>query len=176
MWDYYINFNQRTNPALKDPVVKKAIAHAIDRNRLVEIARLSYGTVTDTYITPAFFGPAYENPDATTYEYNVFLANQMLDAAGYLDIDADGIREMPVAGEEPDEEPPTFEAETIEELEDEIASLSSSLSMTANSVRSLESDIEALNTRLNSSLNIAYGVAIVALLVAIVAVYYATRN
>ena len=176
MWDYYINFNQRTNPALKDPVVKKAIAHAIDRNRLVEIARLSYGTVTDTYITPAFFGPAYENPDATTYEYNVFLANQMLDAAGYLDIDADGIREMPVAVEEPDEEPPTFEAETIEELEDEIASLSSSLSMTASSVSSLESDIEALNSRLNNSLNIAYGVAIVALLLAIVAVYYATRN
>lgn len=174
MWDYYINFNQRTNPALQDPVVKKAIAHAIDKNRLVEIARLSYGTVTDTYITPAFFGPAYENPDATTYEYNVFLANQMLDAAGYLDIDADGIREMPVAAPEEEEETP-IEAETIEELQEEMMAMSASLSDATNQITSLEADIEALSSRVNSSLNMAYGLGIVALLVAVIAIYYARR-
>jgi ABC-type transport system substrate-binding protein len=175
MWDYYINFNQRTNPALKDPVVKKAIAHAIDKNRLVEIARLSYGTVTDTYITPAFFGPAYENPDATTYEYNVFLANQMLDAAGYLDIDADGIREMPVAAPDEEEEAP-IEAETIEELQEELTAMSASLSDATSQITSLEADIEALSSRVNSSLNMAYGLGIVALLVAVIAVYYAMRR
>lgn len=175
MWDYYINFNQRTNPALQDPVVKKAIAHAIDKNRLVEIARLSYGTVTNTYITPAFFGPAYENPDATTYEYNVFLANQMLDAAGYLDIDADGIREMPVAAPEEEEETP-IEAETIEELQEEMMAMSASLSDATSQITSLEADIEALSSRVNSSLNMAYGLGIVALLVAVIAIYYAMRR
>jgi peptide/nickel transport system substrate-binding protein len=176
MWDYYINFNQRTDPALQDPVVKKAIAHAIDKERLVEIARLKYGTVTNTYIPPAFFGPAYENPDATTYEYNVFLANQMLDAAGYLDIDADGIREMPVEVEEPEPEPPAIEAETIEELQAEISALSSNLNSITSRISSLESSVNAMGSRLNSSLNIAYGIAIVALIIAIVAVYFTQRS
>jgi len=172
MWDYVISFNQRTDPALQDPVVKKAIAHAIDKQRLVDIARLGYGTATETFIPPQFFGPAYNNPDATTYEYNVFLANQMLDAAGYLDIDADGIREMPA----PPEEEEGVEAETIEELQTAITNLSASLTSTRSQVTSLESEIAALGNRLNSSLNIAYGLALVALIAAAAAAYYAMKR
>ncbi|MFH0849404.1 MAG: ABC transporter substrate-binding protein [Candidatus Bathyarchaeota archaeon] len=172
MWDYVISFNQRTDPALQDPVVKKAIAHAIDKQRLVDIVRLSYGTATETFIPPQFFGLAYDNPDATTYEYNVFLANQMLDAAGYLDIDADGIREMPALSEEEE----GVEAETIEELKTAIANLSASLTSTRSQVTSLESEIAALGNRLNSSLNIAYGLAVVALIAAAAAAYYAMKR
>ena len=175
MWDYVISFNQRTDPALQDPVVKKAIAHAIDRQRLVDIARLEYGTATDTFIPPQFFGPAYENPDATTYEYNVFLANQMLDAAGYLDIDADGIREMPAPAEEEEEEE-AVAPETIEELQEAIEDLSTTLSETRGQMTMLTSEVEALSGRLNSSLNIAYGIAVVALIAALVAAYYAMKS
>jgi len=176
--DYYIAFNQRFDPALQDPVVKKAIAYAIDKERLVDIVRLGYGTVTETYIPSAFFGPAYENPDATTYEYNVFLANQLLDAAGYLDIDADGIREMPapVEEEEEEEEVPEVDLEKIEALEYSVESLTTTLGETLAQVTSMEADLEALSSRLNSSLNMAYGLGIVALLIAIVAVYYAMRS
>jgi ABC-type transport system substrate-binding protein len=155
--------------------VKKAIAHAIDRDRLVEIARLGYGTVTETYIPPQFFGPAYENPDATTYEYNVFLANQMLDAAGYLDTDADGIREMPAPVEEEEEEE-AVAPETIEELQAAVEGLSTTLSETRGQMTLLTSEVEALSGRLNSSLNIAYGLAAVALIVALVAAYYAMKS
>ncbi len=195
MWDYYIAFNQRFDPALQDPVVKKAIAYAIDKDRLVEIARLGYGTVTETYIPSAFFGPAYENPDATTYEYNVFLANQLLDAAGYLDIDADGIREMPAPTLDSDGDgipddvdacPDTpglpeyggcpGEVETLEELKDTVDALSTSISETRSLMTTLESNVETLSSRLNSSLNMAYGLGIVALLIAIVAVYFAMRS
>jgi len=174
MWDYVISFNQRTDPALQDPVVKKAIAYAIDKQQLVDIARLGYGTATETFIPPQFFGSAYENPDATTYEYNVFLANQMLDAAGYLDIDADGIREMPAPSEEEEEE--AVAPETIEELQEAIEGLSTTLSETRGQMTTLESEVEALNGRLNSSLNIAYGIAAVALIVALVAAYYAMKR
>jgi ABC-type transport system substrate-binding protein len=174
MWDYVISFNQRTDPALQDPVVKKAIAYAIDKQQLVDIARLGYGTATETFIPPQFFGSAYENPDATTYEYNVFLANQMLDAAGYLDIDADGIREMPAPSEEEEEE--AVAPETIEELQEAIEGLSTTLSETRGQMTTLESEVESLNGRLNSSLNIAYGIAAVALIVALVAAYYAMKR
>ena len=174
MWDYVISFNQRTDPALQDPVVKKAIAYAIDKQQLVDIARLGYGTATETFIPPQFFGSAYENPDATTYEYNVFLANQMLDAAGYLDIDADGIREMPAPSEEEEEE--VVAPETIEELQEAIEGLSTTLSETRGQMTTLESEVESLNGRLNSSLNIAYGIAAVALIVALVAAYYAMKR
>jgi len=175
MWDYVISFNQRTDPALQDPVVKKAIAYAIDRQELVDIARLGYGTATETFIPPEFFGPAYENPDATTYEYNVFLANQMLDAAGYLDVDADGIREMPAPAEEEEEEE-AVAPETIEELQEAVEGLSTLLSETRGQMTTLESEVETLNGRLNSSLNIAYGIAAVALIVALVAAYYAIKR
>ncbi len=175
MWDYVISFNQRTDPALQDPVVKKAIAYAIDRQELVDIARLGYGTATETFIPPQFFGPAYENPDATTYEYNVFLANQMLDAAGYLDIDADGIREMPAPVEEEEEEE-AVAPETIEELQAAVEGLSTTLSETRGQMTLLTSEVEALSGRLNSSLNIAYGIAAVALIVALVAAYYAMKS
>jgi len=175
MWDYVISFNQRNDPALQDPVVKKAIAYAIDRQELVDIARLGYGTATETFIPPEFFGPAYENPDATTYEYNVFLANQMLDAAGYLDVDADGIREMPAPAEEEEEEE-AVAPETIEELQEAVEGLSTLLSETRGQMTTLESEVETLNGRLNSSLNIAYGIAAVALIVALVAAYYAMKS
>ena len=175
MWDYVLSFNQRTDPALQDPVVKKAIAYAIDRQELVDIARLGYGTATETFIPPEFFGPAYENPDAMTYEYNVFLANQMLDAAGYLDIDADGIREMPAPAEEEEEEE-AVAPETIEELQAAIEGLSTTLSETRGQMTLLTSEVAALTGRLNSSLNIAYGIAIVALIAALVAAYYAMKS
>jgi len=195
MWDYVLSFNQRTDPALKDPVVKQAIAYAIDKQKLVDIARLGYGTVTETFIPSAFFGLAYEDPDAVTYDYNVFLANQLLDAAGYLDVDADGIREMPAPAPDSDEDgiPDTLDAcpdipglpeyggcpgevETLEELEAAVDTLSTSLSETRSLVTTLESNVEAMNSRLNSSLNMAYGLGVVALIVAVVAVYYAMRR
>jgi peptide/nickel transport system substrate-binding protein len=195
MWYYVIDFNQRTDPALQDPVVKRAIAYAIDKERLNDIVRLGYGTVIDTWMPEAFFGPAYENPDATTYEYNVFLANQMLDAAGYLDIDADGIRETPAPAPDTDGDGipdhldacpdiaglPEYggcpgEVETLEELETRIDELSTSVADTNSNVAELASEVQALRSQLTSSLNISYGLAVVAIIIAIIAVYYAMRS
>jgi hypothetical protein len=195
MWDYVLSFNQRTDPALKDPIVKQAIAYAIDKQRLVDIARLKYGTVTETFIPSAFFGPGYDDPNAVKYEYNVFLANKMLDAAGYLDIDADGIRELPTPPSDRDGDGipdnldacpdiPGFpeyggcpgEEEKLEDLKTRIDSLSVSLTEAKALITTLETNVEATKTQLTNSLNMSYGLAIVALLVAIIAVYYAFKK
>ena len=65
----------------------------------------------------------------------------MLDAAGYLDIDADGIREMPVDAPEEEEEAP-IEAETIEELQEELEAMSTSLSEAMSQMTSQEGDCD----------------------------------
>jgi ABC-type transport system substrate-binding protein len=200
MWYYVLSFNLGGHgtvsyPALQDPVVRKAIAYAIDKQQLVDIARLSYGTVLEDFMSPEFFGPAYEDPDAVRYEYNVFLANQLLDAAGYLDIDADGIREMPAPAPDSDGDgiPDNLDAcpdiaglpeyggcpgevETLEELETRIDELSTSVGDANSNVAELAAEVQALQSQLTNSLNMAYGLAAVAIVIAIIAAYYAMRS
>jgi ABC-type transport system substrate-binding protein len=88
-WDYVWGFNL-TIPGLDDIDVRKAMGLAIDRTELINIGRLGFGTATYNAIPEVFF-PALHDP-AGNFVENVTLANEILDAAGYLDTDADGIR------------------------------------------------------------------------------------
>jgi peptide/nickel transport system substrate-binding protein len=81
------------HPALQDVVVRKALAHATDKQQLVNIVLLGEGTPGLTLIPGALI-PWY-NTTLKDYTFDVSLANQLLDQAGYKDIDGDGIREMP---------------------------------------------------------------------------------
>lgn len=97
-WDYVLGFNL-TIPGLDDPIVRKAISYAIDREEIIEVARGGYGTATWSVIPEAFF-PAYYDESGRFPEQNVTYANQLLDEAGYIDTDGDGIRNFP---DSPDE-------------------------------------------------------------------------
>ena len=92
-WDYVIGFNM-TIPGFDDLQVRKAICYAINREQLVDIGRLGFGTPTNSSIPYEFF-PEYYHEDGVFYEYDVATANQILEDAGYIDTDADGIREFP---------------------------------------------------------------------------------
>ncbi|MFX1261007.1 MAG: ABC transporter substrate-binding protein [Promethearchaeota archaeon] len=94
-WDYYIGFNL-TIPGLDEIAVRRAIAYAMDREYLVQVGRLGFGTITNNTM-PATFYPGYYNPDGDWPDSETDMANQILDDAGYLDIDNDGIREFPGA-------------------------------------------------------------------------------
>ena len=94
-WDYRLGFNLET-PGLDDVRVRRAIAHAIDREGLVKIGRLGHGTITNSVIPKSFF-PAYYDPAGDFWEFDLDIANQILDDAGYLDVDNDHIREFPGA-------------------------------------------------------------------------------
>ena len=91
-WDYVLGFNL-TVPGLDDVRVRKAIAYALDRERIVTTARLGWGTETWSVIPESYF-PTYYSETGRFHE-NVTYANEILDDAGYLDTDDDGVREFP---------------------------------------------------------------------------------
>jgi peptide/nickel transport system substrate-binding protein len=81
------------NPALKDHSVRLALAHAIDKQELIDVVLLGMGSPGITLI-PNSLVPWY-NTSIVDFKYDVAQANQILDDAGYLDINGDGIRETP---------------------------------------------------------------------------------
>jgi peptide/nickel transport system substrate-binding protein len=87
------------HPALQDVRVRQAIAHAIDKQTLVDRVVLGYGTVGSTIVTPAAGAYHYEPTQDEVLDFDIAEANQILDDAGYLDTDDDGVREMPNGGD-----------------------------------------------------------------------------
>ncbi|MFW9926413.1 MAG: ABC transporter substrate-binding protein [Candidatus Thorarchaeota archaeon] len=88
-WDYVWGFNL-TVPGLDDIDVRTAMAYAIDRTELINIGRLGFGTATTSAIPDVFFSNLFDEDGV--FPENVTIANQILDAAGYIDTDFDGIR------------------------------------------------------------------------------------
>lgn len=81
------------HPALRDRTVRLALAHATDKQKIIDVALLGLGTPGLTLI-PDGLGDWF-NSDLQDYAYDVELANRLLDEAGYLDADGDGVRDTP---------------------------------------------------------------------------------
>lgn len=79
-----------TKPPLNEVEVRKALAYAINRTAIAE--QIFYG-----YATPAYSLYLSAKDELTTtkhlYEYNVSKAAELLEEAGWVDQDGDGIRE-----------------------------------------------------------------------------------
>jgi len=88
-----INSHQKgTQPAsLKDPEVRLAIAHAIDKQQIVNVAYQGYAEPA-TVVIPRSMGD-WHNSDVQDIPFDPKEGNLILDHAGYLDKDGDGIRE-----------------------------------------------------------------------------------
>ncbi len=80
----------RPHPFLSDPAVYKAMSMAIDRPLLVEIGYGQAGKVTCNWV-PA--PDAFNSTKLSCDTQDIDGANAMLDAAGIVDSDGDGIRE-----------------------------------------------------------------------------------
>jgi peptide/nickel transport system substrate-binding protein len=80
------------NVALRDPVVRQAIAHAINKQDLVDIVFQGLGKPAWSIVPPRLGGGFWYNKDITDYAFDPATANQMLDDAGYA-MGSDGIRE-----------------------------------------------------------------------------------
>jgi len=83
------------HPALLDIEVRRAIAHAIDRPAVIEDLYFGLASPLETISPSADPKWMPEIPEDDRFDYDPALANQILDDAGYLDSDGDGVREMP---------------------------------------------------------------------------------
>lgn len=81
------------HPALLDRNVRLALAHATDKQNIIDTVLLGLGNPGLTLI-PDGLGEWYNNT-LKDYEFDIAKANQILDDAGYKDSDGDGVREMP---------------------------------------------------------------------------------
>ncbi len=93
---FYLSFNVAPaghgNPTLKDPIVRKAIAHAINLPYITQTVFHGYATQLNTVIMP---NDAYFDGNITGYDYNETLANSMLDTAGYAVPSGESVRYSP---------------------------------------------------------------------------------
>jgi peptide/nickel transport system substrate-binding protein len=87
---------------LRDKNFRKGISHAMNRERLIDVAWGGIGTPQQSTISPQawhFASPegraVFEQWQQADAAYDVDLANEMLDAAGILDADGDGMRDLP---------------------------------------------------------------------------------
>ena len=98
------NLNTGSNPETGDPHVppemlawfsnvefRRAVAHSIDKARIIEEVQHGLGYPQASSISPA--AGDFHNPDVRRYDYDIEGANAILDGLGWMDGDGDGFRE-----------------------------------------------------------------------------------
>ncbi|MFX1368695.1 MAG: ABC transporter substrate-binding protein [Promethearchaeota archaeon] len=91
IWDYFLGMNTNVS-GLDDFEVRKAIAYAINREELINIGRLGFAQETKSIIPEAFYPMVY-HPDGDFPEHSITISNQILDDAGWVDTNMNGIRD-----------------------------------------------------------------------------------
>ena len=86
---YWIALNQ-DDERFTDPLVRRALTLALDREAMIQAVLEGYGQVATGPVAP-LLGALY-NPDVATYPYDPEAAAALLDQAGWT-LNADGIRE-----------------------------------------------------------------------------------
>jgi peptide/nickel transport system substrate-binding protein len=89
---------KKPHPALLDPRVRQAIAHAIDKPTIVKRVLSGLGTPADTLSVSPDTEWSPQMGDGQRFDFDLAKARQILDDAGYKDTNGDGIREMPGGG------------------------------------------------------------------------------
>jgi peptide/nickel transport system substrate-binding protein len=89
---YYYQLDPERSPFFQDQRVRQALLHAIDREAMLNAVYYGFGSVPIGLFPPESWA---SNPDAIEhlYPYDPDKARQLLEEAGWVDSDGDGIRE-----------------------------------------------------------------------------------
>jgi peptide/nickel transport system substrate-binding protein len=85
----FIGWNQAT-PFFKDKRVRLAMTHVIDRESILKYVLKGYGSIVTG---PFYMHGRQSNPDIKPWPYDPERAKELLDEAGWVDSDDDGIRD-----------------------------------------------------------------------------------
>ena len=86
----YIGINMRS-PKLSDTLVRQALAHLMDIDKLIAEACYGFADKVTSFTHPSLTD--FTNPDILPYEFNLIFADSLLAKAGWLDLDSNGVRE-----------------------------------------------------------------------------------
>jgi peptide/nickel transport system substrate-binding protein len=100
-WDYmdincYEGAGSLGHPVLRDAAFRQALNYAVDRERICAIAWSGNAEPGTTIMTPdTWIDPDYhwQPPAGQLYTFDPVRAGQLLDQAGYIDADGNGVRE-----------------------------------------------------------------------------------
>lgn len=82
----YLAFNFK-NPNLKNRKVREAIAHAIDRDRIIKYKLAGLARPADSILSPGHWA---HSPELKPFAFNLDVSKKLLDEAGFADPDGDG--------------------------------------------------------------------------------------
>ncbi|MCJ7625289.1 MAG: ABC transporter substrate-binding protein [Anaerolineaceae bacterium] len=85
--------NSLGNPLLLDKTVRQALNYAIDRNQLVQVALAGHGRPGVSILPIGLVDWYLDIPEDEQMDADPEKAQEMLEAAGYVDTDGDGVRE-----------------------------------------------------------------------------------
>ena len=86
----YLNLQNPNVPFFQEKEVRQALLYALDRQALVDNIMKGQGLVAHTPILPGTW--AYD-PDTPRYDRNLEESRRLLDEAGWVDSDGDGVRD-----------------------------------------------------------------------------------
>jgi peptide/nickel transport system substrate-binding protein len=89
---FSMNLDAEKSPLLQDKRVRHALLLAVDREAIVESAIFGYGVVAEGIVLPTSWQYDVEGLEET-YPYDPDRARSLLEEAGWVDDDGDGIRE-----------------------------------------------------------------------------------
>ena len=92
----FLNMSPEGNvhPALRDRRVREAIDYAIDKQKILDLALLGHGMLCPLRWHCGPYRSELLNPDIDLSPYEPETAKQILEQAGYVDTNGDGVREM----------------------------------------------------------------------------------
>ena len=87
---YYLNWNLMVD-TFADPLTRKALSHAVDRERMIETLQFGYGEPAVGPVAPVMWNFDH-SLEADAYDPD--LARELLSRAGWQDEDGDGVLEL----------------------------------------------------------------------------------